>query len=446
MMLSRLGRAFRSIHTRMLLAMIVSGLGIHVLMLTALSVHRAIMADAFRSSVAQYVQYLVRDLGFPPEIDRAVELADRTGMTIHYFSPEGEWSTSGRPPSAPLERIRTRYSAGPVQTGVFDGNHYLIYRMDSEHRFLFEIGRDPAKDRRLAWLGPFLVLMVTLLFIGSYRWVRRIMAPLRPLTEGVRLVGSGRLDHRVSVQRLDELGELASAFNSMTERLQALIHFKDRMLLDVSHELRSPLTRMKVALVMSPDSALKESLSEDIDEMERMVTTILTNARAQSGNLTLERQRVDFASLIRDSLEPFMDQPPGVRFQNPTESFETFVDPEKVKTVLGNVTGNAIKYSKETSGPVTVRLYAGLDSLIVEIQDEGIGIPEQDLAFVFEPFYRVDRSRSRETGGVGLGLSLCKAIMEAHGGSISMESTLGKGTTVRIKFPLEDSKEKGESV
>jgi signal transduction histidine kinase len=290
-------------------------------------------------------------------------------------------------------------------------------------------------------VGASLVILVTLLLIGAYLWIRRIMAPLRQLTQGVRQVGAGRLDHRVAVGRPDELGELASSFNHMAERLQHLIGSKDQMLLDVSHELRSPLTRMKVALEMAPDGALKESLADDVVEMERMVTTILANARAQSRTLSLDLQKIDLAALVRDEIKPYQVQPPGVVMEDPPESAEILVDPDKVKSLLRNVVGNAVKYSKETSGLIEVRLRTEPDSITLEIEDHGIGIPEQDLPFVLEPFYRVDRSRSRETGGFGLGLSLCKAIMEAHGGSISIQSVLGKGTTVRLRFPCRKSEE-----
>jgi signal transduction histidine kinase len=396
------------------------------------------LKDAFLSSVAQYIQYLVKDLGTPPDHDRAMQLAGQTGMVIHYFSPEAKWSTSGRASFSALERIIKWQMTGSIRVGKFHGGHCFLYEVDPNHKFLFEITTGLEKDPRLAWAGPLLLFLVTLVLIGSFFCIRRIMAPLRPLSQGVRQVGAGRLDHRVPVHCLDELGELASAFNWMAERLQHLIRSKDRMLLDVSHELRSPLTRMRVALEMSPSGPLKESLAEDIGEMDRMVTTILANARMQSGNLALDYRMVDLISFIRETIRPLEGQPPGVCLLDEPESIEVFLDPEKAKTALRNVIGNAIKYSGETSPPIAIRIRTGPDSNIIEIQDEGIGIPEQDLPFVFEPFYRVDPSRSRESGGFGLGLSLCKAIMEAHHGSISIQSTVGKGTTVQLHFPAQN--------
>lgn len=435
MAFDRLRRALCSIHTRLLLVIVVSGVGINILLFAALFAHRAILVDAFQSSVAQYAQYLIKDLGSPPDFNRAVEIAGNTGMVIHYSSPEANWSTSGKAPLLPVDRILKWKLTGSIQVGVHHGSHYLLYQPDRDHKFLFEIVRGPTNERLLIWVGLIVVAVVSLLLTGSFFWIRRIMSPLHPLSEGVRQFGAGRLDHRVRVRCLDELSELASAFNWMADRLQHLIRSKERMLLDVSHELRSPLTRMRVALEMFPHGPLKESLAEDVDEMDRMVTTILADARMQSGNLTLDRQPVDLVSLIREAIKDFEAQRPGITLEGVPESAEAFLDPEKVKSVLRNVIGNAVKYSKETSRPVAIRVRCEVESNIIEIEDEGVGISEQDLPFVFEPFYRVDPSRSRETGGFGLGLSLSKAIMEAHGGSMSIQSSSGQGTTVRLQFP-----------
>lgn len=435
MIFDRFRRALRSIHTRLLLVILVSGLGILLLFWAATVAHRAILASSFRLRLAKYVQYVVKDLGTPPDYRRAVKVAAQTDMIIYYVSPESRWATSGRARWPSVEsRFKFRITSS-IWVERFRRNRYLFYNVDPNHRFIFEMLKDPAGDKRLVQVNLVFLFSLILLLAGSFVWIRRILAPLLPLSRGVRELGAGRLEHRVSIDRADELGEMALAFNSMADRLQHLIGAKNRLLLDVSHELRSPLTRMRLALEMSPDDALKESLAEDIGEMERIVTTILANARMQSTNPTLDRQKVDLVSLLREAVKPLESQAPGVCFRDAPESVEAFLDPEKTRAVFRNVVGNAIKYSRETSGPVVISVRNGKESNSVEIRDEGIGIPEQDLPFVFEPFYRVDTSRSKESGGFGLGLSLCKAIMEAHQGTISIQSALGKGTTVLLQFP-----------
>ena len=434
---SRPARALRSIHTRLLLVILISGLAINALLLMAFLAHRYITADAFLRSVAQYVQYLAKDIGSPPDRERASEIAKRTGLNIYYDSPQTSWSTSGRPPAVEPDRLHTLYDQGPVQIKVFRGHQYLIHREGNDRQLLFEVVRNPAGDRRLHWVGVLLASTVTLLLVAAHFWIRHTIAPLRQLSRGVRELSLGHLDHRVPVARRDELGDLARTFNNMADRLQQLIRVKERMLRDVSHELRSPLTRMKVALEMGPEGNLKDSLSEDILDMERMVTAILESARTQSGAVSFKLERSDLVPLVKELARSHEHDPPGLVTDDLPESAWLLMDRDKVKTALRNVVDNAMKYSTKDSGPVRVRMIASPGQVTVEIDDQGIGIPAEDMPFIFEPFYRVDRSRSRETGGFGLGLSLCKAIMDAHGGSISVDSSMDKGTRVSLFFPAE---------
>ena len=433
----RLSETLRSIHTRLLLVILLAGLAIHLLVLLALFAHRFVTADAFRRSLAEYVHYLAKDIGSPPDQERAAEIAKRTGMDIYYFSSETNWSTSGRPLPAPLDRLHTTYDDGSVQIGFLRGHHYLIYREGERERLLFETVRTPASGYRFYRVGMLLVALVTLLLTVAYYWIRHIMAPLRQLSQGVQELSLGHLDHRVSVTRGDELGDLAKAFNTMAGHLQQLMRIKDQMLRDVSHELRSPLTRMKVALEMAPEGHLKESLNEEVLDMERMVAAILESARMHSGTVPLKRDRHDLVPVLREVVKSRDQQPPGVLVEPLPESAWLVMDPEKVKTALRNIIDNAVKYSRPDSEPVRVRLIERPGHLGVEVEDRGIGIPEEGLPFIFEPFYRVDQSRSRESGGFGLGLSLCKAIMDAHEGNISIESSLGEGTKVVLMFPSE---------
>jgi signal transduction histidine kinase len=436
-MLNRLTKALHSIHTRLLLVILLAGLAIHLLVLLALLAHRSMTADAFRRGLAEYVHYLAKDIGSPPDQQRAAEIAKRTGMDIYFLSPDGSWSTSGASLPAPLDRLHTTYDDGSVQIGFLRGHHYLIYREGERERLLFETIRTPAGGYRFYRVGMLLVALVSLLLTVAYYWIRHIMAPLRQLSQGVQELSLGHLDHRVPVKCGDELGDLAQAFNTMAGRLQQLLRIKEQMLRDVSHELRSPLTRMKVALEMAPEGDLKESLHEDVLDMERMVAAILESARMQSGTVPLRLEPCDLVPVLREVVKSREQQPLGVLLEHLPESARLVMDPEKVKSALRNVIDNAVKYSRPDSEPVTVRLIERPGHLGVEVEDRGIGIPEEALPFIFEPFYRVDQSRSRESGGFGLGMSLCKAIMDAHGGSISVESTLGEGTKVVLMFPKE---------
>jgi signal transduction histidine kinase len=243
------------------------------------------------------------------------------------------------------------------------------------------------------------------------------------------------LKHRVPLKRSDELRDLAAAFNDMTDRIRDMLHTKEQLLLDVSHELRSPLTRVKVALEFLPDGKAKKSIAGDVAEMEKMINEILETARMHHLHGKLKLEKIFLADLLKGVLSEFENQVPEVQVGDLPSNTAIKVDPEQIKTVFKNILSNAVKYSTSDSGPVRINVESRPPHIAVQIADNGIGIPRDELRFVFEPFYRVDKSRTKDTGGYGLGLSLCKTIMEAHDGRIEVESEPGVGTTVTLFFP-----------
>jgi len=205
----------------------------------------------------------------------------------------------------------------------------------------------------------------------------------------------------------------------------------------VSHELRTPITRINLALEMGPEGMAKDSIRDDLKEMEAMIAEILETARLDSANGKLNLEDADLSALAAEAVAAADARAPGARLigARAGEGPILRVDRARVRKVLANLLDNAIKYSRAGSGPVEVRIEAGPDEVAVRVEDRGVGIPAAELPRLFEPFYRVDPSRARETGGYGLGLSLCKRIMEAHGGSITIASREGEGTEVVLSFP-----------
>jgi signal transduction histidine kinase len=184
-----------------------------------------------------------------------------------------------------------------------------------------------------------------------------------------------------------------------------------------------------------PDGTAKDSITGDIAEMEKMIHEILETARMHHLHGKLKLELISLADLIENLISEYEKQPPGVRAENLPDDCIAKGDPEQIKTVFQNILTNAIKFSSRDREAIQIRMDRRSPEIVVQITDFGIGIPEDELPFVFEPFYRVDKSRTKETGGFGLGLSLCKTIMEAHGGRIEIESALNAGTTVTLYFP-----------
>lgn len=276
----------------------------------------------------------------------------------------------------------------------------------------------------LYWL---LGLMVSIVAI-AHVVLERALRPLRTLGDGVQRLSDGQLDVVLPNPTYDEFGALTDAFNRMVRRVGDMVRARDQLLLDVSHELRSPLTRLKVALELLPPDDRRTRMAADVVEMEAMIAELLELERLREGR-ALVTERQDLVPLIRDVAERFADRPPGVSVTTSQPEMPIAIDGEKIRTVLRNVLENAIKYSLPDSREVKVYATQNADTVVVRVTDDGPGIPDSDVASLFEPFFRVDRSRSKKTGGYGLGLSICKRIMQAHGGDIAVENNAGRGAS-----------------
>jgi signal transduction histidine kinase len=206
------------------------------------------------------------------------------------------------------------------------------------------------------------------------------------------------------------------------------------LLLDVSHELRSPLTRLKVALELLPDPDMKARMAADVAEMEIMIGELLELERLRDGR-GISTTRQNLVALLGGVARNYDERPPGVRVSAMMPEILVDIDADRLRIVIRNLLENAVKYSSPTSRPVEISVSQTAETVVVRVTDDGVGIPESDVERVFEPFFRVDRSRSKSTGGYGLGLSICKRVMEAHGGSIAVERQAGRGTSFVLTFP-----------
>jgi signal transduction histidine kinase len=286
-----------------------------------------------------------------------------------------------------------------------------------------------------AWLLVLSLLVMSGVVLTTQAVLQKLLRPLRVLTDGVTRLGEGDLGVVVPRTTTDEFGRLTDTFNLMAGRVREMITARDRLLIDVSHELRSPLTRMKVALELMPDGVQRARLSSDVTEMEKMISGLLELERLRTGRgVTLVRQ--DIMPIVREVVATYEDRAPGVRFSTDGErQVPAEVDAEQLRSVMRNLLENAVKYSLADSKTIQVTVAARGDGVHVRVTDDGVGIPREDGERIFEPFFRVDRSRSKESGGYGLGLSICRRVMEAHGGQIALEPGNGRGSTFVLRFP-----------
>jgi signal transduction histidine kinase len=430
----RFKRLFHSVFTKLLVTILVAGTAITLTVLVGFALIRFHSLSHLDRNLLLYAEYLTRDLGDPPDFDRAKEIARRTGLAIRFDHPNRTWQTAKVPESMQLDRARVRRHGKGVYTGHHRG-HFFIRLNHGGGELMFITPRE-AKDHENA--GWFLASMAAVLFAilaAAYFYIRRVLAPLHPLETGVKALAAGRLDHRVAKTGADEFRDLAEAFNTMAKRLSEQLTSKEHLLLDMSHELRSPLTRLKVQLEFVPDEEIRESLRADVAEMESMVTAILEEARLRSSSAVLNLEKVELTELIRSITNDFKDRSPGL-VCGALAPVHVRADREKMRMVLRNLLDNALKHTPKGGDPVAISLAKQKNSVDIAIEDHGEGIPEAALPHLFEPFFRSDSSRSRKTGGYGLGLSLCKAVIDAHKGRIDISSVPGKGTRVLITLLL----------
>lgn len=430
-----LNKILRSIFTKLLIVILLTGIAVNLVVGGFFWMHRSAALRPLHKNVLQYTDYIISDLGTPPSLEKARQIAEQASLRIYFEGPNQSWATAGEISDFQKAHWRS-WSKNPViRVGQYRGHHFVEVKQDSG-RFVFGLDKSFEMDPERIRLVVILLSLLTLILTGAFLTIRWILKPVRWLDEGVREVSRGNLKHRVPLKRSDELRDLAEGFNNMTDRIRDMLRTKEQLLLDVSHELRSPLTRAKVALEFLSEGKARDSIAGDISEMEKMINGILETARMHHLHGELKLQQTKLAELLQDILPDYEKQPPGIQLDEFSETPVINVDPGQIKTVFKNIISNAIKYSNAASDPVRITVNQQAHYTVVQIADNGIGIPVEEISFIFEPFYRVDKSRSKATGGYGLGLSLCKTIMDAHDGKIEVTSKPGEGTTVSLFFPL----------
>ena len=289
------------------------------------------------------------------------------------------------------------------------------------------------------------LLAVAVAFLITYFLSRRISAPVKALTIAARQMGQGDLSPRVRSKDKGELGELARAFNTMAENLERGEQLRRNMIADIAHELRTPLSNLRGYLeaitdgVIKPGSGAIRSLDEEANLLSRMVDDLQELSLAEAGELKLDRQTQDIRKLLKKTVALRQTQAAVkgvlVSADLPKKLPRVNIDTHRINQVLLNLIDNAITHTPK-DGIITITA-RNLDTwLEIAVDDTGEGIPAEDLPNVFERFYRVDKSRTRATGGAGLGLAIAKSLVEAHGGKIEVRSEEGKGSHFSFTLPV----------
>ncbi|MCB0369523.1 MAG: HAMP domain-containing histidine kinase, partial [Bdellovibrionales bacterium] len=258
--------------------------------------------------------------------------------------------------------------------------------------------------------------------------------PLRILSKGVEQFAGGNLNYRIQISNKSDFFNLSEAFNQMAVKIQKMLSAKEILLRDVSHELRSPLTRMNVAVDLLEDAKIKSILKDDIHKMEHMIQTLLESYKLKQNDIKLKKTNSNLVELLELIAKDYRSPQCEINIESPAICMVD-LDVMQIERVLINLIENAIKYSAKETVIININLTQRKGHTELKFSDNGIGIEQENLNQLFEPFFRVNQARTPDGGGFGLGLSIVKSIVESHGGKISVESTIHHGTTFLITLP-----------
>ncbi|MEB7884967.1 sensor histidine kinase [Serratia fonticola] len=282
----------------------------------------------------------------------------------------------------------------------------------------------------LGWVAAAIILILLVNFYSIHLLTR----PFIELRRGVRRADKGDLKYRIPLERTyGEYHTLADSFNKMLHRINHIHEARRHMLLAIPHEVRTPLARLKVRKDLITDEPLRLAILGDIVNVERILDAILYTEKTQAGEGEIRLRKIDLASFFNEIVAEQQNGKSPIEIAINTTATSFYSHPTMMVVLMRNLIGNAVFYGK--SKPVTVTVDDKNGGLHIKVTDRGIGIAEDQLPFLTEPFWRADQSRQRESGGYGLGLYICKTIVDGLHGKLVIESTEGQGTSVLITFP-----------
>ncbi len=381
------------------------------------------------------------DRGGPAAVSAYMQRLNRLFGVSHYLlDSRGLDLVSGRDRSALLPHPPSHKSRGYLN------GRLIITHESSDDRYWF-VAVDPRRPNRWTFF-PYYVLVIGAAGLLCWLAAVAVVSPIRKISKTVDRFGQGDLSARVYIQRQDEIGGLARSFNGMAERLQKLVLSERRLLEDISHELRSPLARLKFAVRLArtatdPKMAL-DRVQREVSRITSLVSEIVELTRTEGDPIAQKTACVHLGELLEETVS---DCRLEAEFRGCSVEMEgqlageTSGDRELLRRAVENVLRNAIRYSPEKA-MIKVALSESADTATIAVRDYGPGVPEEALTQIFEPFFRVEEARDAESGGIGLGLSIAKRAVQLHHGEIVAQNA-SPGLCVEIVIPLSNQCRKG---
>lgn len=392
------------------------------------------MIPKVRYNAINYSNLILQKLENKPDTLRAADISKELGVFIAIVNDSIEWKSKKNHSLISQEDLDNIDFQPDTWAGFYRGLHIVQKKNNTTFYISLEDNDEGVSYFKeiIAVSNTFYFLLMILLI---YWALKKLLSPVNKLSDGLHASSEGNFKQFLSTKRTDELGYLINSFNRMNKQVDHMIKAKDQLIMDVSHEMRSPLTRIKLASEFIQEDDTRKSILEDTQELEMMITEILETERLKSVYGGIKKSEINLNSLIGDIILQYSNQKPGILFLSENSVVNYYGDKERLKLLFKNLIENALKYSKDSQKPIEVETKENKNKIMISIRDYGIGIPENQVEYIFEPFYRVDKSRSKKSGGYGLGLHLCKNIVAAHLGEINVTSAINIGTTLEIILP-----------
>lgn len=356
---------------------------------------------------------------------------------VYFRSQSGEEGSTD-PDGTFLRAARQLDESGALGIGRIGRIPFLAVRPNGA--FILLYGAPLLNPRRLAVIVAGIFIALSGIALAARFAMREVLSPLSRLGEGVSAIRNGNLAHRVEETGAEEFAGLAASFNAMADMVARQLETKERLLLDLSHEMRSPLTRMALAAEFIEDGETRQGIRDDVLELERKIARIMEASRLDTPYGEPKPERIAPGKFLAEAVAKFGPTDPPVAVSgfatipdtNPERTFEA--DPSLLGTVVRNLLENAVRYSGPGTEPVELSLHREERTVIIEVRDHGPGVSEAEAERLFEPFRRGDRAKTAD-GGYGIGLYLCRKIVEAHGGRIRLENAPGGGALATVELP-----------
>ena len=431
-------QARHSLRTRLTLLFLLLALAMTLTFVGAMqAVARSGWQELARPLIANYVDRLVAEIGTPPDPAKAEALTRKLPIRIRIEGPVVNWSSRGGTEVG--GEWRNRHRRGLEADSDRPPSTWRPARLLADgHRISFGLAslpRDDAPEERPRLIGWATLLALLALVALSYARVRSLLRPLGEIRAGAIRYGAGDFSRPIPARDDGELGELAQQVNGMADGLHGLLDAKRGLLLAISHELRSPLTRARVNAELVEAGTARDALLHDLAEMRDLITDLLESERLASGHAALHTESTDLNALVRDVVEAQFPAG-GVTLVLDPVLPPAAIDATRIRLLLRNLLDNALRHGAQAALTpiVTTAFDADAMTLTLTVRDHGPGVDEAHLPRLAQAFYRPDSARQRTTGGVGLGLHLCRLVAQAHGGTLTLANA-HPGLRAELRLP-----------